>query len=93
MLPFTMRVESDSMGELPVPEDALYGASTQRAVLNFPISGHVLPSAFIRGLGLVKLACARANEEFGLLTSAKSRTIQQAARSASDNIASVLNGS
>src|SRR5688572_19471117 len=75
-----MRVERDSMGELPVPAEALYGASTQRAVLNFPISGHVLPEPFIRGLGLVKLACARANEELGLLPSEKSRLIQQAAR-------------
>lgn len=68
------------MGELPVPEEALYGASTQRAVLNFPISGHVLPEAFIRGLGLVKVACARANEELGLLPADKSTLIQQAAR-------------
>ena len=68
------------MGELPVPDEALYGASTQRAVLNFPISGHALPDGFIRGLGLVKLACARANEELGLLAPEKSRLIQQAAR-------------
>ena len=75
-----MRIERDSMGELPVPDDALYGASTQRAVLNFPVSGHALPEAFIRGLGLVKLACARANEEIGLLPPAKARLVQQAAR-------------
>ncbi len=75
-----MRVERDSMGELPVPEEALYGASTQRAVLNFPISGRPLPDAFIRGLGLVKLACAKANEELGLLPAEKSRLIQAAAR-------------
>ncbi len=75
-----MRAERDSMGELPVPDDALYGASTQRAVLNFPISGHPVPAAFIQGLGLVKLACARANEELGLLAPEKSRLIQQAAR-------------
>ncbi len=68
------------MGELPVPDDALYGASTQRAVVNFPVSGRSLPEAFVRGLGLVKLACARANEELGLLTPDKSRLIQQAAR-------------
>jgi fumarate hydratase class II len=79
-----MRAERDSMGELPVPDDALYGASTQRAVLNFPISGHPLPEAFIRGLGLVKLACARANEELGLLPPDKSRLIQQAAREIAD---------
>jgi fumarate hydratase class II len=74
------------MGELPVPDDALYGASTQRAALNFPISGHPLPEAFIRGLGLVKLACARANEELGLLSPDKSRLIQQAAREIADGL-------
>jgi fumarate hydratase, class II len=79
-----MRIEKDSMGELPVPDDALYGASTQRAVLNFPISGRVLPEAFVRSLGLVKLACARANEELGLLSSDKSRLIQQVAREIAD---------
>jgi fumarate hydratase, class II len=68
------------MGELPVPDTALYGASTQRAVLNFPISGRPLPEPFIRGLGLVKLASARANAELGLLAAEKSRLIQQAAR-------------
>ena len=68
------------MGEMPVPDDALYGASTQRAVLNFPISGRPLPAAFIQGLGLVKLACAVANEELGLLTAEKSRLIRQVAQ-------------
>ena len=75
-----MRTEKDSMGEMSVPDDALYGASTQRAVLNFPISGHPLPAPFVRGLGLVKLACARANEELGLLSAEKSRWIQTVAR-------------
>src|SRR5689334_17645262 len=75
-----MRIERDSMGEMSVPDNALYGASTQRAVLNFPVSGRPLPAAFIRGLGLVKVACAQANEELGLLAPAKSRLIQQAAR-------------
>jgi fumarate hydratase class II len=75
-----MRTERDSMGEVLVPNDALYGASTQRAVANFPISGRPLPEAFLRGLGLVKLACARANEELGRLPPEKSRLIQQAAR-------------
>jgi fumarate hydratase, class II len=79
-----MRSERDSMGEMPVPDDALYGASTQRAVLNFPVSGRRLPEPFIRGLGLVKLACARANEELGRLPSEKSRLIQQAAREIAD---------
>src|SRR5690606_32533241 len=67
----TMRTERDSMGDMQVPDEALYGASTQRAVLNFPISGRPMPPAFIHGLGLVKLACAQANEELGLLPRAK----------------------
>jgi fumarate hydratase class II len=61
------RVERDSMGEMEVPADALYGASTQRAVLNFPISGLPLPRRFIRALALVKQAAAEANKDLGLL--------------------------
>ena len=72
------------MGEMPVPDDALYGASTQRAVLNFPISGRALPAAFIQGLGLVKLACARANAGLGRLDPEKARLIEQAAREIAD---------
>ena len=68
------------MGAMLVPDDALYGASTQRAVLNFPISGRLMPEAFIRGLGLVKCACARANEELGKLSPEKSHLIQRVAR-------------
>jgi fumarate hydratase class II len=79
-----MRTEKDSMGAMPVPDEALYGASTQRAVLNFPISGRPMPEAFIRGLGLVKIACARANEELGKLSLEKSHLIQQAAREVAD---------
>jgi fumarate hydratase, class II len=79
-----MRTERDSMGEMAVPDDALYGASTQRAVLNFPISGRPLPDGFIRGLGLVKLACARANEKLGLLSPEKSQLIQTVAREIMD---------
>jgi fumarate hydratase, class II len=75
-----MRIERDSMGEMPVPEQALYGASTQRAVLNFPISGHPLPPAFLRGLGWVKLACASANVELALLSADKGRLIQAVAQ-------------
>ncbi len=72
------------MGEMSVPPAALYGASTQRAVLNFPISGRSLPDAFIRALGLVKLACARANQDLGLLPEAKSQLIQRVAREISE---------
>ncbi len=68
------------MGEMQVPADALYGASTQRAVLNFPISGRAMPPAFIHGLGLVKEACARANEQLGHLPQAKAQLIRRAAR-------------
>jgi fumarate hydratase class II len=75
-----MRTEKDSMGEMAVPDDALFGASTQRAVLNFPISGRPLPAKFIHGLGRVKLACARANQELGLLSAEKSELIQRVAR-------------
>ena len=55
------RIEQDSMGEMSVPADALYGASTQRAVLNFPISGYRFSRRFIRALGLIKQAAACAN--------------------------------
>jgi fumarate hydratase, class II len=73
-------MERDSMGEMQVPNEALYGASTQRAVLNFPISGHTMPPEFIRGLGLVKYACAEANERLGLLSRDKAEAIMRVAR-------------
>jgi fumarate hydratase class II len=62
-----MRKVHDSMGELEVPADALYGAQTRRAVDNFPLSGLRMPRAFLRALGLVKAAAATANGELGLL--------------------------
>ncbi len=61
------RMEKDSLGELRVPADALYGAQTQRAVENFTISGQPMPPAFLRALGLIKSACAAVNAELGLL--------------------------
>ena len=61
------RIERDSMGELRVPASALYGAQTQRAIENFPISGQPMPSTFIHALGLIKAACARANRDLGAL--------------------------
>jgi len=73
------RIERDSMGELRVPEDALWGAQTQRAVDNFPISGLAMPRQFIRALGLVKWACAGANSELGILPTRKAIAIQEAA--------------
>jgi fumarate hydratase class II len=61
------RIETDSLGEVRVPEIALYGAQTQRAVDNFPISGIPFPRRFIRALGIVKHSCARANYQLGRL--------------------------
>lgn len=73
------RIEFDSMGPLEVPADALWGAQTQRAVNNFPISGKPMPEAFIRSLGRVKLACARANQALGLIEADKAEAIVMAA--------------
>src|SRR6187551_1762228 len=73
------RTEKDSMGEMVVLESALYGASTQRAVLNFPISGHRFSRPFIRALGLIKWAAAQANHDLGLLDAHRSALIVQAA--------------
>ena len=75
----SFRTEHDSMGELQVPADALWGAQTQRAVENFPISRLPMPRQFIAALGLVKWAAAGANAELGLLTSDKAVAIQNAA--------------
>ena len=70
----------DSMGELEVPENALYGAQTQRAIQNFPISGLRMPSQFIQALAYVKFACASANAELGLLSEQKMDAIQLACK-------------
>ena len=64
------RIERDSMGEVKVPSEAYYGAQTQRAVENFPVSGIGFPRQFIRALATVKYAAASANEELGLTGSA-----------------------
>ena len=66
-----MRTEHDTMGAIEVPDDAYYGAQTQRAVENFPISGKTMPPELIHALGLVKWACAKANAELGLLQSGR----------------------
>jgi fumarate hydratase, class II len=73
------RTERDSMGEMAVPEDALYGASTARAILNFPISGLRFSRPFLRALGMIKGASASVNGELGLLRGEKARLIEQAA--------------
>ncbi len=78
------RIERDSMGELQVPETALWGAQTQRAVQNFPISGLPMPRGFIRALGLIKWAAAGANAELGLMPTQKAVAIQTAARQVAD---------
>ena len=78
------RVEKDSMGELEVPNDALWAAQTQRAVNNFPISGLTMPRRFIQALGLVKWAAAGANAELGLLKSDVAIAVQQAALAVSE---------
>jgi len=75
----THRIERDSLGEMKVPSSARYGAQTQRAVLNFPISGEPLPPAFIRTLGLAKAAAARVNRELGTVEKAMSEAIEKAA--------------
>jgi fumarate hydratase class II len=73
------RLEKDSMGTMEVPDHALWGASTQRAVLNFPISGYRFSRAFIRALGLLKWAAAEANLALGQLDSERAGLIREAA--------------
>jgi len=73
------RLERDSMGELRVPAHALWGAQTQRAVQNFPLSGLAMPRSFLRALGLVKWAAAGANIELGELDKVRGFAIQRAA--------------
>jgi fumarate hydratase class II len=75
----TTRIERDSMGEMEVPADALYGASTQRAVLNFPISGRPFPRRFLGALGQIKRAAAETNGRLGLLDSEVATAIAAAA--------------
>ena len=82
--PEATRIERDSMGEMAVPADALYGASTQRAVLNFPISGQRFPRRFIRALALLKLSAAETNAELGLIDADVARAIAAAASSVAD---------
>lgn len=73
------RTVHDSMGELQVPVRALWGAQTQRAVDNFPVSGQPLPRGFIRALGLVKAAAATVNADLGLLPKGAAKSIHTAA--------------
>ena len=74
------RIEKDSLGEVRVPADALYGAQTQRAVENFPISGRGFGRRFIEALGRLKEAAAETNVELGLVSAARGEAIAAAAR-------------
>jgi len=79
-----MRIESDSMGEMQVPEAAYYGAQTQRAVLNFPVSDRRFPRPFIRAIGLVKQSAAETNQQMGYLDAALADSIVKAAQEVID---------
>lgn len=72
------RIEHDSMGPVPVPAQALYGAQTQRAVLNFPVSGQPMPAGFVRALLRLKAAAAQANGELQAVPAAEAGAIAQA---------------
>ncbi len=82
----SVRIERDSMGPMEVPADALYGASTMRAVLNFPISDLRFPRAFIQALGLVKLAAAKTNHALGLLDEKTANAVVAAAQEVADGL-------
>ncbi|MGJ0484550.1 MAG: class II fumarate hydratase [Methylomicrobium sp.] len=74
------RIEKDSLGEIHVPSSALFGAQTQRAVENFPVSGLTLPAGFIRAIALIKKIAAVVNAELGELDAARSAAIAEAAQ-------------
>ena len=80
----SFRIERDFMGEVRIPEGAYFGAQTQRAVENFPISGLRFPRAFLRAMGLIKWAAARTNGELGLLGANPARAIQEASQEVID---------
>ena len=78
------RTERDSMGTMEVPADALWGASTQRAVLNFPVSGEPMPASFVAALGEIKRAAALANRELDVLDAERAGFIVDAATEVAD---------
>ncbi len=80
----SFRIEKDSMGEMQVPSDALYGAQTQRAVINFPISNLRFSPIFISSIGAIKLSAAQANHKLGLLPAEKEKAIISAAQEVVD---------
>src|SRR5712692_11039521 len=80
----SFRVERDSLGEMQVPAEVYYGASTARAVRNFPISGLRFPRPFLRALGMIKGAAAAVNHELGLLEADMARAIEDASKQVED---------
>jgi fumarate hydratase class II len=78
------RTVSDSMGTLEIPADALYGAQTERARVNFPVSPLKMPQSFIQALGLIKGACAEVNQSLGLLDASLAKPIIEAAQNIAD---------
>jgi len=78
-MPDGYRIEKDSLGEMKVPENALYGAQTQRAVENFPISGQLFGRRFIEALGLIKKSAAETNAELGVLDEKIAESVAKAA--------------
>jgi fumarate hydratase class II len=80
----TTRVERDTMGEMEVPADAYYGASTQRAVINFSVSGIRIPRRMLRAIGLIKKAAAAVNRDSGMLDEDLAQAITQAAQEVAD---------
>ncbi len=79
------RIEHDSMGELKVPSNALYGAQTQRAIDNFKISNLTMPANFIKALAFIKAACAKANFNLGLLSKEQNEVISKVALAITNN--------
>src|SRR4051812_47652480 len=75
----THRMESDTMGQIAVPNDCYYGAQTARSLIHFNIGDDVKPRELIRALGILKKACAQANRDLGKLSDEKCKLIEQAA--------------
>ena len=80
------RTEKDTMGEMQVPADALYGASTQRAVLNFPVSGRPVPEEVIKAYAVLKAACAAVNHKLGRLHEHRTKAIIEACIEINDGL-------
>ncbi len=84
--PSQTRTEKDTMGEMQVPAECLYGASTQRAVLNFPVSGRPVPQRIIKAYALLKAACATVNNRLKRLDESRTRLIVEACREIEDGL-------